>query len=158
MSKTYIISGNRMQYDLFIGRLPITEDLNGYQYVHGPDAVRGIVNPHGLFIGSWKERKDITEIVMNLMAASHIPNPTLRKILDEVQRVSLKDLLVSINGMLLSPNDPGVRMQMNAGHLQIAFNQAPAAGNVIDVRTMRGTVCRYMTNGTDTHFSFGVVL
>lgn len=154
--KTYIVAGNRNQYDMFIGLLPISHDPNDYHYVSGPDTVRGISNPHGLFIGTWKLRNDITQIVLNLIAASHVYNPNLRKILDEVQKFGLKDVLVSMNGYLLSPSDPGVYMHVTLTSVVIGFDKAPIAGSEIEVKTIKGAVTRYVTNGVDTHFSIPI--
>jgi hypothetical protein len=154
--KTYIVAGNRMQYDMFVGRLPITDDPKNYQYVSTPDSVRGISNPHGLFIGTWKLRKDIAQIVLNLIAASHVYNPNLRKILDEVQKFGLKDVLVSMSGYLLNPSDPGVYMHVTPTSVVIGFDKAPPAGLELEVKTIKGGFTRYFTNGVDTHFSIPI--
>lgn len=157
MNKTYIIAGNKTQYDMFIGKLPISEHPDQYQYVSGPDSVRGIRDPHGLFIGTWSKRPDITEIVTNLIIASSTKNHQLYKILEKVKKpggLTLSQLIVSLNGVILNPNDDGVHMRIDNGDtLLLSFQYAPPAGTEIDVKTLIGTVIRFITNGFDTHFS-----
>jgi hypothetical protein len=41
-----------------------------YRYIADPDMVRGLRDPHGVFIGSFRQRKDIIQIVENLIIAS----------------------------------------------------------------------------------------
>lgn len=85
MNKIYIIAGNKTQYDVFIGKLPISEHPTLYHYVSGPDSVRGIRDPHGLFIGTWSMRPDIVDIVTNLIAASVTQNKILHEMLHKLK-------------------------------------------------------------------------
>ena len=51
------------------------------RYVAHPDMVRGLRDPHGVFIGSFRQRKDIIQIVDNLIIASTC-NQTLLNLRD----------------------------------------------------------------------------
>ena len=75
MNIQYIIAGNHSQYMTWLSK---QKDIH-CQYVGGPDILRGIENPHGVFIGTWYERKDIQEILARLLATSRVENPELRK-------------------------------------------------------------------------------
>ena len=76
MKYQYIIAGNIDQYRNWAAD---KMSVNHCQYVGGPDILRGIENPHGVFIGTWYERKDIYDILLNLLTASRVENPELRK-------------------------------------------------------------------------------
>jgi hypothetical protein len=72
----YIISGNYDQYKRWIRERGLNN--TEFIFVAAPDALRGIENPGGRFIGTWYERKDIEEILARLLAASRVDNPALR--------------------------------------------------------------------------------
>lgn len=76
MKYQYIIAGNIDQYRNWAAD---KMSVNHFLYVSGPDMIRGIENPHGIFIGTWYERKDIYDILLNLLTASRVENPELRK-------------------------------------------------------------------------------
>jgi hypothetical protein len=44
------------------------------------DMIRGIRNPHGIFIGRWRSRPNIKEIIQTLLVSSTVENPTLEKL------------------------------------------------------------------------------
>jgi len=76
MKYQYIIAGNIDQYRNWAAD---KMSVNHFLYVSGPDMIRGIENPHGIFIGTWYERKDIYDILLNLLTASRVENPEIRK-------------------------------------------------------------------------------
>jgi hypothetical protein len=76
MKYQYIIAGNIDQYRNWAAD---KMSVNHFLYVSGPDMLRGIENPHGIFIGTWYERKDIYDILLNLLTASRVENPEIRK-------------------------------------------------------------------------------
>lgn len=78
MNIQYIIAGNHSQYMTWLSK---QKDIH-CQYVGGPDILRGIRDPHGVFIGTWYERKDMDDILMQLVVASRVDNPALRKAID----------------------------------------------------------------------------
>ena len=93
MSKTFVIAGNRQQADHWIkGNLEkrlqsgiTTLSMSDYVVVTDANRLRGISNPHGVFVGTWKDRVDIKDIVETLMIQSTVGNPALGKIWREVK-------------------------------------------------------------------------
>lgn len=65
--------------------------LSWSEYVAVTDAtrMRGISNPHGVFVGTWRERYDIKHIVETLMIQSIHPNAALDKIWKELNENNL---------------------------------------------------------------------
>ena len=58
-------------------------DSASYVYVDSASRLRGLNNPHGVFIGTWRSRSDIKEIVENLLQCCY-RNPALEKINQEL--------------------------------------------------------------------------
>lgn len=61
-----------------------TISLSEYVYVDDAIRIRGIRDPHGVFVGRWRERLDIVDIVENLLANSVHVNKELQRIRDEI--------------------------------------------------------------------------
>lgn len=61
-----------------------TLSLSEYVYVDNALRIRGIQDPHGVFVGRWRERLDIVEIVENLLANSIHVNKELQRVRDEI--------------------------------------------------------------------------
>jgi hypothetical protein len=86
--KTIVISGNynqglkwaeadaKKRWDA--GETSIS--ISNYIIVSIVEQIRGIRNPHGVFVGTWKERENIKEIVLSLIAQSEVANENLRAI------------------------------------------------------------------------------
>ena len=53
--------------------------------------LRGIADPHGVFIGTWKERKDILEVVETLMHHSLGLNNKLKVIHNDLWKRATSD-------------------------------------------------------------------
>ena len=93
MNKIYVIAGTAREATEWMKnnlqkRILNRENVIGmseYAYVTGVDTLRGIRNPHGVFIGSWKERLDIFDIVIQLMVSSIHINPALSKIYNDLK-------------------------------------------------------------------------
>jgi len=51
-----------------------TLSLSQYTVVNNPDQLRGMRDPTGIFVGSWRERKDIFEILNMLLVNMTIPS------------------------------------------------------------------------------------
>jgi hypothetical protein len=91
--KTYVIAGTyneakswinkNYQERVAIGDKQVT--TGDYVYVSKAQDLRGILNPHGVFIGNWMGRPDIYEIVQRLMMCSTNPNAALGKIYKDLQ-------------------------------------------------------------------------
>lgn len=61
-----------------------TLSLSEYVYVDDAIRIRGIRDPHGVFVGRWRERLDIADIVENLLMNSIHVNKELERIRDEI--------------------------------------------------------------------------
>lgn len=91
MSKIFVIAGDNRQAAYWIdqdmmkraaaGEIPRRTD---YCYVSGEQSLRGYRNPHGVFIGTWRDRSDIIEIVNLLLIQSEYKNDKLRDLAHEV--------------------------------------------------------------------------
>ena len=57
--------------------------ISHYVYVDSPNKLRGLNDPHGVFIGTWRSRSDIKEIVETLLQCCY-RNPALEKIHQEL--------------------------------------------------------------------------
>jgi hypothetical protein len=77
--KYYVIAGNAQQATDFIKRKATEMWHDGYTsialsnfvYVSSVLTLRGIRNPHGFFIGTWRDRRDIHEILYQLLILVH---------------------------------------------------------------------------------------
>lgn len=58
--KTFVIAGNWNEFNYY-GRDKVLD--KHYVYVSSPDTLRGHQDVHGVFIGTWRERSDIVEIL-----------------------------------------------------------------------------------------------
>lgn len=98
MDRIFVIAGDQHQASHWIknhmdtrvraGINPVSK--SDYVYVASPEYLRGVRDPHGVFIGTWRKRKDIVEIVEALfMACTHV-NRGLQRIRDEVRLKSKK--------------------------------------------------------------------
>ena len=92
--KTYVIAGTHQEAQTWIAknyqeRVAIGDQqasTRDYAYVSSPDIIRGIRDPHGVFVGNWLGRPDILEIVQTLIYASTTPNTALAKIHTQVRQ------------------------------------------------------------------------
>ena len=79
----FVIAGNVNEYQNWLFHLKKTTNYrSNYRYVGVPDILRGIENPHGVFIGTWYNRKDIHEILERLVVSSRVDNPGLNKAIE----------------------------------------------------------------------------
>lgn len=75
--KYFVIAGTRSEYMAFVhkkvnelfqcGQTSIT--FSHFVYVDSADNLRGYSNPKGWFVGSWREKKGINEIMVQLSLA-----------------------------------------------------------------------------------------
>ena len=92
MAKIFVIAGNSSQAIKWMkgnnqkrwDNGDTSATLSDYVIVENPTIMTGHRNPHGVFIGTWKDRPDIMDIVMALMNATYETNPKLRKIWNEI--------------------------------------------------------------------------
>ena len=90
--KIYVVAGTGDEARRWINsniekraKIGMPYSLSDYVYVANADKLRGIRNPHGVFIGSWRERLDIFQIVEALMLSSIHVNPALSKIYNDLK-------------------------------------------------------------------------
>lgn len=107
MSRIFVIAGNRQQADLWIkndlekrkNSGVTTLSWSDYVVVSDVSRVRGVKDPRGVFIGTWRDRVDIKDVVEALLTQSVHVNPTLGKIWGEVKdRVKPTPKLRSVAG------------------------------------------------------------
>jgi len=92
VSKVLVIAGNANEAKYWVindlgKKYPTNTSLSMSDYiiVTNPDQLRGMRDPNGIFIGTWKERPDIFEILnMLLVIMTH----------DTVKHKIIQDLLV----------------------------------------------------------------
>lgn len=77
----YVISGNKQEYDVFVRKYGLNP--TDHRYVFDPMTVRGTVDPHGFFVGTWRQRLDIHEIIETMWLCIRTPNPEFDKVLAE---------------------------------------------------------------------------
>jgi hypothetical protein len=59
-------------------------EIQSYRYVDNANSIRGMRDVNGVFIGSWRSRKDILEIVANLRFLMSHRNHALEKVWNEL--------------------------------------------------------------------------
>lgn len=130
----YVIAGREPEAYEYINRKLEERIRNGesvskiddYKYVHSANILRGTINPSGVFVGSWRQRKDIEEIIITLLQRHepHTPaHETLKRVLidweksmtteqsvvraskhlaNEIDKQVLQELMNDTNNTLLS--------------------------------------------------------
>lgn len=89
--KFYIVAGNHEEYREFVNKKSLELFNQGVvvylsHFVYAtPDSIRGIHNPHGWFYGTWRDRKDIQQLVA-IMKISSDDNTKLEEIFEEVMQ------------------------------------------------------------------------
>ena len=90
--KTFVVAGTAHEANYWIiqdlgKKYPTNTSLtmSHYVYVSKADDLRGVRDPHGVFVGNWLGRPDILEIVEALMLASVHVNPALGKIYKDLK-------------------------------------------------------------------------
>jgi hypothetical protein len=76
MSKIFVIAGNYEQATRWmkenikkrIAAGETTVSYSDYAVRANVDTLRGVANPHGVFVGTWKERKDLDETFLILLS------------------------------------------------------------------------------------------
>ena len=95
----YVIAGNTceakqwidqdMQRRMYLGEPVFT---NEYYILHNAECLRGQHNPSGIFVGSWKKRKDLFDIHNMLLVRMSHDNPS-----HKVIQTLLVDYLINEN-------------------------------------------------------------
>ena len=86
--KTLVIAGTEHEAKYWIiqdlcKKYPNTSmSMKDYSIVHNQDQLRGIRDPKGIFVGTWRERKDIFEILNMLLV--NMTEPSKHKIIQNL--------------------------------------------------------------------------
>ena len=87
--KTFVIAGTKLEADYWIindlsKRYPSNTSISmsDYVYVSCPEKLKGISEPHGVFIGTWYERPDMLEVIQTLRHRTWAKNEKLNIIMD----------------------------------------------------------------------------
>jgi hypothetical protein len=74
IERYFIVAGNHSEYKDWVfknrSRFP-DNNLNDFIYVHSLIVLRGYANPHGFFIGTFRSRVDLYDIVQTIIMCSH---------------------------------------------------------------------------------------
>lgn len=101
MSKIFVIAGNGEQARQWIvndcerrwNARETSVSISDYVIVQRAESLKGLSDPHGVFVGTWRERDDIYYVIEALMIASSQPNPALVKILEEWRKNDVRMLV-----------------------------------------------------------------
>ena len=86
--KTFVIAGNRVEADAWIKQDLAKRQSQGVttlswsEYVVVTDTTKiiGVDQPHGVFIGTWRERKDMEDIFQSLLISHRVSDKSHRVI------------------------------------------------------------------------------
>jgi len=89
--KTLVIAGNKFEavtwiyadLDKIYATNPTTKSMSDYIIVTNPDQLRGMRDPSGIFVGTWKQRPDIFE-VLNMLLVIMTHNNSKHKIIQDL--------------------------------------------------------------------------
>lgn len=76
-----VIAGNKAEYDQFLRNNKLNS--GEHVYVHDTYTIRGRRDPHGFFVGTWKSRPDIDDILETLWLCMSVKNEAFNKIITE---------------------------------------------------------------------------
>ncbi len=143
--RVWVIAGNEHQYHDYVRNKPLNGDKK-YSYVYAPDTLRGFTNPHGVFIGTWRERPDILDILQQLIISTTENTDKLQNLRVEISKSKRRPLLVHVNGVLQQENT-----DYTVAPDHIAFSDTPPANSQISVKTLTDTDV-YLGDGTTFKF------
>jgi hypothetical protein len=88
MKKTFfVVSGDYEEFLEYVRKKTI--DSYDFRYVYDRKTLVGFNDPHGCFCGSWRKRKDIQEILMELIVRTTSGNNRILKdLLEEISESS----------------------------------------------------------------------
>jgi len=66
----YIVAGTRKEFDNWVLHSVERYPQTNFVFVDFPDILRGLSNPEGLCIGTWRDRTDIYDILHFLFVAA----------------------------------------------------------------------------------------
>jgi hypothetical protein len=104
MDKIFVIAGNREQANEWIkGNLTKRHNAgetdiswSDYVIVSEVNKLRGIQDPHGVFVGTWKQRVDLLQI-MNTLRLNSPNNATVHTLYMKAWKHSTEEQIISKN-------------------------------------------------------------
>jgi hypothetical protein len=72
--KILVIAGSAIGAEAWVLSNTNPRPWSDYIIVHNADQLRGLRDPSGVFVGNWRERKDIFEILNMLLVNMTIPS------------------------------------------------------------------------------------
>lgn len=135
----YVITGTKAEYDLYLHKViqkrwqagDKSANPQDYNRVISKANLVGVKNPHGVFFGTWRQRHDINDILVELMTRSDNLE-VLHKIQEELNKKP--EIMVSVNGIVQTPADYTV------SEVAVTFNKPITLGNtvsIVNVKTSR---------------------
>lgn len=83
----FVVCGNLQEFKDYVRNK--NSDLYDYRYVYDTNTLRGFSNPIGCLYGTWREKEDIQDIIMQLIISkTDGSNKTLKNILMEITKSS----------------------------------------------------------------------
>ena len=88
IDKYFIVSGNHAEYKDWVNKnhnFYPDNNLHDFIYVHSLIVFRGYANPHGFFIGTFRHRADLRDIVLTIIMCSHdMSNQSKAKLINSI--------------------------------------------------------------------------
>jgi hypothetical protein len=91
MSKVYVIAGNNSEFVQYrakkyteLNQAGVPVPLGHWVNVSSHNVIRGTSDPHGVFIGTWRDRLDINDILSTISVCSRAPSPAIDKLRQEI--------------------------------------------------------------------------
>jgi len=179
--KIFVIAGSHQQHKDYVKKsiqkhidAGKTISLSNFVYVSGPEVFRGWNEVHGVFVGSFRERSDIRDIVREIRrinnidpgreivpglfvgrGLNHKPLPNPVPFPPFVVHNKPKTNYVYMNGVIQPPDSYTVVENMI--YAVFTFKTAPIAGTTIPCQ-YDNSVQMFAANGTDTNFSLKLAL
>lgn len=82
----FVVAGTRAEFQEYVRRKSEEMDVRTYQFVWAFESmrIRGVSNPHGVFIGSWRNLPNVKDLVQQMVVQSNPTNPALMRIWGEL--------------------------------------------------------------------------
>jgi hypothetical protein len=124
--RVWVICGNSSEYHNYVRSKPLNEDKK-YHYVGDVYTLRGYSNPHGVFVGSWKHRHDIIDIIDQLIISSTDNSDNLIKIKRDLIKNATASTAYNIG---VSRAAQALSDAIDDEVLKIALQQVPVSSGV----------------------------
>lgn len=79
----WVVAGNYQEYTNWLHEN--NYERTQWRFVSGVDDLRGHIDPHGIFIGTYYLRTDIVQILTQLQVSTHGTNPVLQDVWRKVE-------------------------------------------------------------------------